>query len=224
MAAGMAIEGTVRAVLLDGMGTLLRLVPPAPALARALGVDEATAERAFHAEVAYYVEHHLEGADAAGLAALRTRCAAVLAEAAGTDPETALDALLGSLRFEPWEDALPALAALRELGLRVVVVSNWDCSLHGVLAGIGLAPLLDDVITSAEVGAAKPDPRIFEAALERAGCAAGDSLHIGDSPTGDMAGAAAAGVRAVLLDRSGGGGPDAIASLAELPALLSSSA
>ena len=204
------------------MGTLLRLVPPAPALARALGVDEETAERAFRAEVAYYVVHHLEGCHPSGLEDLRWRCAAVLAEAAGTDPARALDALMGSLTFEPWEDAAPALGALRADGLRLVVVSNWDCSLPDVLARIGLAELVDGVVTSAVVGAAKPDRRVFKAALELAGCTAAEALHVGDSVDADVAGARAAGVRAVLLDRSGGGGAEAITSLSELPALISS--
>jgi putative hydrolase of the HAD superfamily len=205
------------------MGTLLRLVPPAPRLARALGVDEATAESAFRAEVAYYVVHHLEGSDPSALGDLRRRCAAVLAEAAGTDPALALDALLGSLRFEPWEDAAPALAELREAGLRLVVVSNWDCSLPQVLEDVGLAALVDDVVISAVVGAAKPDPRIFAAALEAAGCAPAEALHVGDSPENDLMGATGAGLRALLLDRSGAGGGATVTSLSELPALLSSS-
>src|SRR4051812_6070267 len=105
MADGMAIEGTrVKVVLLDGMGTLLRLGPPAPALADKLGGDLATAERAFRAEVAYYLEHQLEGSDTAGLANLRERSARVLADAAGVPAEGALEALIESLRFEPFQD------------------------------------------------------------------------------------------------------------------------
>src|SRR4051794_38821096 len=100
----MASQGTCTAVFLDGMGTLIRLVPPAPALAHALGVDEATAAQAFRAEAAYYVRHHLEGSDEAGLAELRRRCAAVLADAAGVPAGGALDALLGSLTFEAFPD------------------------------------------------------------------------------------------------------------------------
>jgi HAD superfamily hydrolase (TIGR01549 family) len=221
MAGGMTTEGTVRAVLLDGMGTLLRLVPPAPALARALGVDEATAESAFRAEVAYYVVHHLEGSDPSSLGDLRRRCAAVLAEAAGTDPASALDALMASLRFEPWEDAAPALEQLREHGLRLVVVSNWDCSLPEVLDGIGLGPLVDAVVTSAVVGAAKPDARIFGAALELAGCRPGEAVHVGDSPEDDQRGAIGAGLRGLLLDRGGTPGTGTVTSLSELPSLLS---
>jgi putative hydrolase of the HAD superfamily len=208
----------VKAVLLDGMGTLLRLVPPAPALSRALGVDLATAERAFRAEVDYYLEHQLEGSDPARLAELRARSAAVLAESAGVPVEGAADALMGSLRFEAYEDAAPALMDLRERRLRLVVVSNWDWSLADVLGGLGLLPLLDGVVTSAEVGAAKPAPAIFEAALAAAGCSAADAVHVGDSPEHDVEGARAAGIRPLLLAREGHGD---LASLAELPALLS---
>ena len=199
------------------MGTLLRLVPPAPALAARLGVDVARAERAFRAEVAYYLEHQLEGSDTRALADLRRRCAAVLARAAGVDPEGALDALMGSLVFKAYDDAAPALEALRALGLRLVVVSNWDCSLSQVLARVDLRARVDAVVTSAEVGAAKPDARIFRAALSAAGCAPAEALHVGDSPELDVAGARAAGIDARLLARGGGGD---LKSLAELPALL----
>ena len=145
----------------------------------------------------------------------------MLAEAAGTDPARALDALMGSLRFEPWEDAAPALAQLRAAGLRLVVVSNWDCSLPEVLDGIGLGPLVDAVVMSAVVGAAKPDARIFQAALELAGCAPGEAVHVGDSPEDDQMGAIGAGLRGLLLDRRGTPGTGTVTSLSELPSLLS---
>jgi putative hydrolase of the HAD superfamily len=214
------MKGTeLRAVLVDGMGTLVRLEPPAPALAKRLNVDVDTAERAFRAEVAYYLEHQHEGFDTRGLARLRRRCADVLADAAGVPREGALEALLESLRFEAFPDAAPALQELRDRGLRVVVVSNWDCSLPQVLEQVGLADLVDDVVVSAVAGAAKPDRRIFEAALAAAGCAPEQAVHVGDSPDLDVAGAAEAGVRGLLLDRTGSTGD--LASLSELPALLS---
>jgi putative hydrolase of the HAD superfamily len=219
MTAGMAVEVTrLGAVLLDGMGTLLRLVPPVPALAEALAIDEASAERAFRAEVAYYLEHQLEGFDTERLGDLRRRCARVMAEAAGVDPAGALDALMRSLRFEAFDDAAPALMQLREQGVKLVVVSNWDCSLPDVLERLGLPTLVDEVVASAVVGAAKPDARIFEAALTAAGCGAALALHVGDSVANDVEGARAAGIRPLLLSRDGDGD---IRSLRELPALLS---
>jgi putative hydrolase of the HAD superfamily len=113
------------------------------------------------------------------------------------------------------------LDELRELGVARVVVSNWDVSLRAVLDETGLAPLLDGLVISAEVGASKPDPAIFARALAVAGVSAGEALHVGDTAAADLAGARAAGIRALHLDRSGSDG-DALASLAELPGLVRS--
>jgi len=84
-----------------------------------------------------------------------------------------------------------------------VVASNWDVSLHDVLCDTGLHGLVDGVVTSAEVGVAKPDGRLFAAALEVAGVPPGEALHVGDDPEADAAGALAAGLAAVLLARDG---------------------
>jgi putative hydrolase of the HAD superfamily len=219
----------MRAVLLDSLGTLVELEPPVPRLSerlRALGfqVDEEIVGRAFGAEVAYYVEHHVEGRDASTLAELRNRCAAVLLDELGI-PELPLpearEALLASLSFRAFPDAAPALRDLRGRGLRCVVVSNWDCSLREVLDSAGLLELVDEAVSSAEAGAAKPDPAPFRAALAAAGCEPAEAVHVGDSEENDVAGARAAGVRAVLLRRGEGpGDAGSIASLSELAAVL----
>ncbi len=222
----------LRAVLLDAFGTLVALEPPAPRLRaelrRTLGVEVSAeaAEAAFRAEIGYYLEHHLEGVDERSLDELRDRCAGVMAHALGLGPRAASgvrEALLASLRFSALPDAAPALGALRAVGLRLVVASNWDCSLPQVLEDARLGQLVDGVISSATVGAAKPDPAIFEAALATAGASAEEAVHVGDSLLHDVEGARAAGVRGVLLDRSGeagGAGAEAIVSLSELPSLL----
>lgn len=220
-----------RALLLDALGTLVRLEPPAPRLAAGLAalgfeVELTAAERAFAAEIAYYVEHHTEGRDQSTLAELRNRCAAVLARELGVPGlplATAREALLAAIRFEPFPDAAPALHELRGRGLRLVVASNWDCSLHDVLEQVGLAGFVDGIVTSAETGARKPDPALFEAALGVAGCDAGEAIHAGDSIDNDVDGALAAGVRPVLVDRGGGAAPPpgvpVVAGLGELAAL-----
>ncbi len=102
------------------------------------------------------------------------------------------------------------------------MVSNWDCSLPEWLGPPGLLELVDGVVSSAEVGAAKPDPAPFARGLELAGVAPEDALHVGDSLENDVAGARAAGVRAVLVDRAGAAPPgvEAVRSLAEVPSLL----
>lgn len=210
------IPPRTRAVLLDGLGTLLELAPPWPALVErlrceyGLHVEPAAAARAFRAEIAYYRAHHHEGRDARSLGELRARCAEVLRaglpEAVGArlGSERLTAAMLDALRFSPYPDAAPALAALRGRGLRLVVVSNWDVSLSEVLRATGLAELLDGVVTSAAVGAPKPAPAIFAAALARAGVAAGQAVHVGDSLEHDVRGARAAGIAAVLVRRGGG--------------------
>lgn len=204
------------------MGTLLTFEPPAPHLRAALleraGVDvgEAAAARAIRAEISYYRAHMHEGGDAAGLAALRRASAEAMRPELGGPAIGAVAltaALLESLRFQAFPEVARALRELRALGLRLVVVSNWDFSLHERLEETGLAALVDGAVASAEVGVAKPDPAIFAHALSLAGVAAAEAVHVGDSPAEDVEGARAAGLRAVLLARGGGGD---ISSLDEL--------
>jgi putative hydrolase of the HAD superfamily len=198
-------------VLLDALGTLVELERPWPHLVaelaeRGVVVSEADAERAMRAEMDYYRAHHDEASDRAGLAGLRRRCAALVATELGLAlaPEDVEAALLGALRFRAFPEVPAVLRALRARGSTLVVVSNWDVSLHDVLERTGLAPLLDRVLTSAEVGSAKPDPAIFHQALAAAGdVPAARAIHVGDSVEADVAGARTAGVGAVLVARDG---------------------
>ena len=205
--------------MLDALGTLLSFEPPAPHLraelrARGYEVDDAAAREAMRAEIAYYRAHFDEGRDRASVDALRMRCAAAMEPALpGVPRTTILDALLAALRFFAYPDSAPTLMTLREAGIRLVAVSNWDWSLHERLSETGLTPLLDGAVASAEVGVAKPDPAIFARALELAGTT--DAWHVGDTPEADVAGARAAGLRPILIDRSGAA-PGAIRSLTEL--------
>jgi putative hydrolase of the HAD superfamily len=161
--------------------------------------------------MAYYRDQSDEGRDPASLAELRARCAGVLSAELGR--EVSVEEMMAAIRFRAFPDAPPALADLRGLGLRLVCVSNWDYSLPEVLARVGLAEELDGVITSAAVGARKPDPRLFEAALEVAGCRADEALHVGDTPAEDVEGARAAGIRALLIDRGGGGDIESLSAI-----------
>lgn len=219
-----------RAVLFDALGTLVELQPPAPRLQRLLAeagfeVDEQRAGAGFGAEIAYYLQHHLEGSDPESLDDLRDRCAEALREGLalpGLDHATARRVMLGALEFTAFRDAAPALRRLRADGRVLVVVSNWDCSLPEWLRPTGLLDLFDDVVSSAVVGVAKPDPAPFRRGLELAGVEPGDALHVGDSPENDLAGAEAAGVRAVLVDRDGSQPPGipTVRSLADVASLI----
>jgi len=221
------------ALLLDALGTLVALRPPAPRLRIELAarfgvaISAAEADRAIAAEISYYRSHLDEGGDRAALADLRERCAEALRRALPATPELAgvgtpalTGALLASLQFVPFADARPTLEAARASGRRLVVVSNWDASLHEVLARLGLAPLLDGIVTSAEVGARKPAAAIFTRALERARVGAADAIHVGDSVEDDVVGARAAGIEPVLVRRDGSPGPLGVRTITTLSELL----
>jgi putative hydrolase of the HAD superfamily len=220
------------AIFLDALGTVVALEPPAPRLRAELAqrfgfeVSEAEAAGALAAEIAYYRAHLDEGRDDAGLESLRRRCAEVLCAAlpgdgARLEVDPLVEALLASLHFTAFPDALPALQSARQRGQRLVVVSNWDVSLVGVLRRLELEPLLDGIVTSAGAGARKPSPAIFERALELAGVPPGDTIHVGDTLDEDVAGARAAGIEPILIRRGDGPpvpGVRTISSLSELAA------
>lgn len=131
--------------------------------------------------------------------------------------------------YRLFDDALPALRACRERGFRVGVVSNWEAWLPRLLRHLEIDHLLDFTVVSGIEGREKPDPGIFEVAAAVAGVSADRILHVGDSLTGDVHAAEAAGFRAVLLDRTGrhdGTGVRRVSGLLELldlPELLPSS-
>jgi putative hydrolase of the HAD superfamily len=227
------------AVLLDALGTLVRFEPPAPRLRAALaartGVDVGpeAADAAMRAEIAHYRAHLHEGGDAAGLAGLRRRSAEAMRPAlppavAGLPAEELTEILLDALVFRAYPDVPPALAALRRAGFALVVVSNWDASLHDRLAETGLAPLVDAAVASAELGVAKPERAIFAHALALVDARAAASWHVGDSLDADVAGALAAGLRPVLVARAGArAAPDGVPVLDDLgglPALVAAGA
>lgn len=104
-------------------------------------------------------------------------------------------------RWRAYDDVLPALIRLKDAGVMTGIISNWDRRLATVLEGLGLSPYLDTVISSAEVGLHKPDPRIFQLACDRLGVLPDEAAHIGDHHYADIVGATAVGMTAILIDR-----------------------
>jgi HAD superfamily hydrolase (TIGR01509 family) len=100
------------------------------------------------------------------------------------------------------DEVKPALAALRDLGLKLTIVSNANGTLCAHLARIGLDRYFDCVLDSCDVNVEKPDPRLFEIALERSGARRESTIHIGDLYNIDVIGARNAGLRGVLLDQA----------------------
>jgi HAD superfamily hydrolase (TIGR01509 family) len=206
------LPGPMDAVFLDALGTLVELEPPWDHLRDAApGVPEEDLVRAVKAEMAYYREHAHEGRDPESLADLRKRSAAVLSRELGVEVDA--EQLVAAIRMQAYPDSDPALRDLRARGLKLVVVSNWDCSLGEVLDRCGIGPLIDGAVSSAEAGFRKPDPAIFGPALAIAGTDPAHALHVGDTAAEDVAAARAAGIRPLLIARDGGGD---ISSLAEI--------
>jgi len=109
-------------------------------------------------------------------------------------------------RWRAYEDVVPAFRRLRSRGLAIGLISNWDKRLTGLMNGMGIAPLLDTIVSSAEVGLHKPDPRIFELACERLGVSPHECAHVGDHHYADVLGARSVGMMPVLIDRHSGEG------------------
>lgn len=122
--------------------------------------------------------------------------------------EVTMDSLFDDLyrhyaRPDAWavfEDVLPALDDLAR-DHRLIVLSNFDRRLRGILHGHGLARFFEQIIISSEVGASKPHPRMFHAALEALGCRPEHCLHIGDDESCDLNGAQSCGMSAFLVKR-----------------------
>ncbi len=104
--------------------------------------------------------------------------------------------------FRLFPDVPACLLTLKCDGYRLAVISNWDISLHRVLLMHGIDSYFDLVIPSLCLGIEKPDPRIFEHALQELDVPAGSALHVGDHPVDDLHGARSAGMHALLIDRS----------------------
>jgi putative hydrolase of the HAD superfamily len=191
----------LKAVTIDAYGTLVTLRDPVPALRvaladRAIERDDAVVRRAFEREVEFYLAHAHEGRDDATLALLRRDCTHVFLEAAGVELDAGdfTSAFVSSLTFDELPGARAACRALAAAGLRLAVVSNWDIGLAKHLDRLELGSLADAIVTSAEAGAPKPAPAVFELALARLGVAAEQAVHVGDAVS-DEEGARAAGMR-----------------------------
>ncbi len=123
----------------------------------------------------------------------------------------------------PFPETEEVLGRLRSEGLALHIVSNNTDFLPETLSRLGWTERFDSVTFSQEIGAEKPDHRVFDLALRRAGCKPVEALHVGDSWDADYLGAKGAGVRGVWLNRRSAPNPgpcESIRDLRELQALL----
>ena len=145
----------------------------------------------------------------------------------GLAPEGLVEAVHGAFtdrrNYGLYDDVLPVLETLREAGLRLGVVSNFERWLDALLEDVGVRSLFDVRVISAFEGVEKPDPRIFRLALERANVEPERAVYVGDLPELDIAPALDVGMYPVLIDRRGRYADVSgvrITSMGELPAAL----
>lgn len=125
----------------------------------------------------------------------------------------------------PFAETEETLTRLRERGIPLHIISGNVDYLPIIIANLGWTDLFETVTYTQEVGAQKPDSRVFEFALARAGLRPAQTVYVGDSWYADYLGARAAGMRAVWLNRSGREAPEPclqIRNLSELEAVLTS--
>lgn len=125
--------------------------------------------------------------------------------------------------WQPFPEALAVLSELHGRGLRLGAVSDWSVTLTPILHAHGFSRRLDFALGSGNIGFCKPHAQFYRLALQRAGVAPHETLHVGDSYYADVRGARAVGITPVLIDRARTLPPLdclTIHDLRELPALI----
>lgn len=201
----------IRALLFDAAGTLIRPTEPvAVVYARILAhhgnpLSPATLSHSFNAAFATAGDPDYDAAadgEQAEREWWRRVVDATLGQAADEATFTELyDHYAQPSAWQVFPDAIPALTTAQERGLRLAVVSNFDCRLRPILEAHQLERYFDFILTSADACARKPSPRIFEQALKQLKLTAGEALHVGDSWKPDIDGAASVALGAFHLNR-----------------------
>lgn len=125
--------------------------------------------------------------------------------------------------YRLFDDAVPAIEELKGAGIAVGLISNFEAWLEAMLDHWEIGDLFDVKVISGLEGIEKPDPKIFQMALERAGVPAERAVYVGDHPDVDVRASEEAGMTGVLIDRRGrhpDHGPRRIESLSELGEVL----
>ena len=173
-----------------------------------------------------HIEENIEHRTEEDLADFKRRNAEITASELSIRAPTDLLAEVAERRisFNPYPESEAVLRRLRETGVGMYVISNWDLGLFEVLEDLDWMRYFDGVVVSAVSGVEKPDPRLFEEALEASGVGRDRVVHVGNDPVTDISGAAEAGIDTVLVDRKGNiSAPEAtfvIPDLNELPDLV----
>ena len=209
----------IRAVFFDWFGTLATYHPPREQLQsqvlQELGFDVSpedlrrglmAADRQFYEETAAASSQDMTRQERTNM--LLRHQQRTLSKAGVQVPDDVLPRVFArtrelstGMKFRLFDDVLTTLQALKKRDLALGLLTNLRQDVGAICRELGMDTYLDFTVTSAEVGAEKPHPPVFLAALERAAVTADQALHVGDQYDVDVVGARNLGIRAVLLDR-----------------------
>ena len=108
-----------------------------------------------------------------------------------------------TMRFVLYDDVVDTLKTVKARGLKVGLLTNLQTEIDSMCRELGIAPYIDFIVTSGEVGADKPQPPIFLRALELAKARPAEAIHVGDQYQNDCQGARGVGINPLLIDRDG---------------------
>jgi putative hydrolase of the HAD superfamily len=114
---------------------------------------------------------------------------------------TRMQTISSVMHFVLFDDALSALQTIKEQNLIVGILTNLDRDMKPLCRELGIEPYIDVIVTSGEIGVDKPNPRIFQAALQRANVTAAEAVLVGDQYKNDIMGARGVGMKSILIDR-----------------------
>ncbi len=114
---------------------------------------------------------------------------------------TRMQTVSSAMHFVLFDDVVPALKNVRERKLTIGLLTNLDQDMAAMCRELGIGEYIDVAVTSGEIGADKPDPRIFQAALKRADVTAAEAVLVGDQYKNDILGARGVGMKGILIER-----------------------
>jgi putative hydrolase of the HAD superfamily len=212
----MPLGNDIEGLILDAVNTLIEPSPPVPLVyaeaARRQGLDLDAGEVKRRFERSFRVDESDErgGLLATDEATEHRRWRRIVADVLPDlpDPERAFAELwshFGSASaWRMFADVGPAIVALREAGLNLIIASNFDSRLRTVVRGLpDLVAEEARLVISSEIGLRKPHPDFYRAACERLGLPPDRVLCVGDDVENDVLGPGRAGLRAILVDRKG---------------------
>jgi putative hydrolase of the HAD superfamily len=209
----------IKAVFFDLYQTLITYDPPREELVaqtlKELGIERdpaifrrplITADEFIYEEIAHLP---LSQRSQQEKLSLYTQHQSIVLKEAGIEADSKLAmGLLGkmqqySMNLVLFDDVATALDELKKRGLILGLISNVEQEMSDTFTRLKLDSWLDIIVTSLDAGAGKPQPEIFLEALKRAGVAAGETLYVGDQYRVDVLGARGAGIKGILIDRTG---------------------